>query len=61
MKLYGIIESVPYGEFVHIVSAKSQKEAKKIVKLESDGTISEIKLLKPSKESSVIFTGGTRE
>lgn len=61
MRIYAIIENVPYGEYVHIVCAKSRKQAEKLVKLDSDGKIQEIKLIKEGKSPKLILKGGCRE
>ena len=61
MKIYAIRERVPYGEYVHIISAKSRKEAIKLASISSDGKVMEIKLIKPIKNSKTIFFGGSRE
>jgi len=61
MKIYVIRERVPYGEYVHIVGAKSRREAKKLANISSDGKIEEIKLIKPTKAPKIIFFGGSQE
>ena len=61
--LYVIQEIVPYGEFVHIVRAKSRQEAIKIAdeKMDEDARFGDIKLLSSKGKSKHLFRFGARE
>lgn len=67
-RLYGIRVTVNYGQYLHVVSAKSRKEAIKIL-LSNPNTSQrinlkervQIQILKPTANSKTIMVGGTEE
>jgi hypothetical protein len=59
LKLYAIIENVPYGQYVHVIRAKTKGRAIKIANCRE--TIAEIKLLSNKGSEKLILTGGSSE
>lgn len=63
MKIYVFRESVPYGEYVHVVRANGLRSAKKLIKdeIQDNGNIIETKSFMCKGKQKHLFIGGTQE